>query len=164
MLARISTGLGSSPQARGTLSGVPEAKDTGGIIPAGAGNSRPARGVEGDAWDHPRRRGELKHSRRLSYGGRGSSPQARGTRPPAVPPCAPRGIIPAGAGNSWALAVSSACSRDHPRRRGELVSAARELAWRVGSSPQARGTPVAPAIYANTAGIIPAGAGNSTRG
>ena len=95
--------------------------------------------------------------------GGGSSPQARGTRLRARLPRPSMGIIPAGAGNSDYDESAGTEPGDHPRRRGELVQ--RELPVEIiqGSSPQARGTRRHLRHNTRNRGIIPAGAGNSSR-
>ncbi len=152
---------GSSPQARGTPPGLMCCSRSMGIIPAGAGNSwyEGPRGL--NTGDHPRRRGELYVALAVLVALAGSSPQARGTQSNRRNPRTARGIIPAGAGNSGLAGDYGPLYRDHPRRRGELLSVAQLSASRTGSSPQARGTPPNPSAKANLDGIIPAGAGNS---
>ena len=72
-------------------------------------------------------------------------------------------IIPAGAGNSDQPDGTPAANTDHPRRRGELRLRPPNIPGRVGSSPQARGTPPCRACTPKPQRIIPAGAGNSLR-
>ena len=152
---------GSSPQARGThpitrsvLGGVR-------LIPAGAGNTGHQPRVEWNPLAHPRRRGEHIVLREHISDDGGSSPQARGT-PAAGPPGSPgRRLIPAGAGNTGHGCCWFSARRAHPRRRGEhseFINIAAELP---GSSPQARGTPRSWWASSQTAGLIPAGAGNT---
>ena len=93
--------------------------------------------------------------------GKGSSPQARGTRERGAGGCLEGGIIPAGAGNSRAARSVLMRVRDHPRRRGELPFVKRDPARFLGSSPQARGTPHTHGYRRRAVRIIPAGAGNS---
>ena len=91
---------GSSPHARGTPVGTVHAPRLEGIIPACAGNTRPASTRTDRRWDHPRMRGE--HTPRIigRRRGGGSSPHARGTRGSGTTGCHGWGIIPACAGNT----------------------------------------------------------------
>ena len=73
------------------------------------------------------------------------------------------GIIPAYAGNTF-LAYSSTFSfRDHPRICGEHSCDMSVLSTSAGSSPHMRGTRVRAHGYVDSAGIIPAYAGNTER-
>ena len=69
--------------------------------------------------DHPRLRGEHSFLSKENTEILGSPPPTRGT--PDVPdaPDVPDGITPAYAGNTSNPAADIACSRDHPRLRGE---------------------------------------------
>ena len=131
------------------------------FIPAGAGNTGTVVDRHKTVTVHPRRRGE--HAPRR--GGRGlthgSSPQARGTR--WIYPCATGQLrfIPAGAGNTIAVAAFAPYVAVHPRRRGEHASSAPTCAARTGSSPQARGTPFCHKLSSVSNRFIPAGAGNT---
>ena len=71
------------------------------------------------------------------------------------------GIIPAYAGNTWPPAVAWCKAWDHPRVCGEHAVREDEIAFRRGSSPRMRGTPVASVTIRSMAGIIPAYAGNT---
>ena len=110
---------------------------------------------------HPRRRGEHP-SRRCALRSRaGSSPQARGTRPPQASIQRGSRFIPAGAGNTCSFADSASSLTVHPRRRGEHTSAAQASRTPTGSSPQARGTLKLRAVGSVVTWFIPAGAGNT---
>ena len=89
----------------------------------------------------------------------GSSPHARGL--PADLPWAHSWarIIPACAGFTTRAAARSTYRRDHPRMRGVYVSSASVRASGAGSSPHARGLPVARMVAAGVRRIIPACAG-----
>ena len=117
---------GSSPRARGTPRSRPPAR------------ARPA--------VHPRERGEHFTDGRLRQSGRGSSPRARGTRPHEAACLHIVRFIPASAGNTWPAARCTASRAVHPRERGEHVSTLTAQVLVVGSSPRARGTPVAVAV------------------
>ena len=73
--------------------------------------------------DHPRIRGEHRRTpdRRVAPGG--SSPHTRGALRPAPRRVAPGGIIPAYAGSTACEAPPPAPPPDHPRIRGEHMSA-----------------------------------------
>ena len=70
-------------------------------------------------------------------------------------------IIPAYAGNTRTPTEPATSSRDHPRVCGEHAVREDEIAFRRGSSPRMRGTPVASVTIRSMAGIIPAYAGNT---
>ena len=133
---------GSSPQARGAPFPCTRASGARGLIPAGAGSTqvRPARCPTRVA--HPRRRGEHPALTVSVCSLPGSSPQARGARPPwwGWWPC-PR-LIPAGAGSTTILRARKAAAP--------------------GSSPQARGAPVQLGEPRVVTRLIPAGAGSTT--
>ena len=157
----VSKYSGSSPHARGTRRGRPPQSAPRGIIPACAGNTRPASGCWRTAGDHPRMRGE--HCTMAKYGlpVRGSSPHARGTLPCRTQAGRIPGIIPACAGNTNSGKARAFSSRDHPRMRGEHVVSDVLDAFDLGSSPHARGTLVVLFLGDVSLGIIPACAGNT---
>ena len=71
---------GSSPLSRGILQSLPGKPQTGGIIPALAGNTFPAGPFSEPPEDHPRSRGEYSSSYPRRTAGQGSSPLSRGIR------------------------------------------------------------------------------------
>ena len=89
----------------------------------------------------------------------GSSPLARGLPEPAGDSPARRRIIPARAGFTSGLMVSTSPVRDHPRSRGVYSWAAARVSASTGSSPLARGLPPGPARARHHHRIIPARAG-----
>ena len=95
----------------------------GGIIPAYAGSTDGLPIAEWRRADHPRIRGEHRRTpdRRVAPGG--SSPHTRGALRPAPRRVAPGGIIPAYAGSTACEAPPPAPPPDHPRIRGEHMSA-----------------------------------------
>ena len=113
------SGSGSSPHARGTHVRSCYPLFDAGIIPACAGNTRPANTRTARPWDHPRMRGEHAVSILASRIEWGSSPHARGTPNPARGPRKASGIIPACAGNTCAKSAAKRRKWDHPRMRGE---------------------------------------------
>ena len=92
--------LGSSPRMRGTLLRVRAERQSTGIIPAYAGNTRCRTGFQAGCGDHPRVCGE--HQLDALVGGirTGSSPRMRGTLAPVIIGHVAHGIIPAYAGNT----------------------------------------------------------------
>ena len=153
--------VGSSPQARGTLSSQRAVCVIDRFIPAGAGNTPVFQARKKYSAVHPRRRGE--HSRRISARPMisGSSPQARGTLLAAARARRVKWFIPAGAGNTFAKPGTGATSSVHPRRRGEHFFAPQRTDSFPGSSPQARGTPLEDGAAQVGERFIPAGAGNT---
>ena len=132
---------GSSPHARGTHVRSCYPLFDAGIIPACAGNTRPANTRTARPWDHPRMRGEHAVSILASRIEWGSSPHARGT---------PTGCCHA-----------DGPPRDHPRMRGEHWVPNCAWAYALGSSPHARGTRTPNTKFKLCNGIIPACAGNT---
>ena len=98
-LAVSSRRLGSSPQVRGTSMDRHPPRPRRRIIPAGAGHFAPGFILWKILPDHPRRCGALFRIFAPQYGGRGSSPQVRGTSNQYPAAGIHRGIIPAGAGH-----------------------------------------------------------------
>ncbi len=80
--SRRSPVSGSSPLARGTLSGQYVVGASARFIPAGAGNTLIRAFTSSTTAVHPRWRGEHHGVKRLVVAGLGSSPLARGTRSP----------------------------------------------------------------------------------
>ena len=112
-------GRGSSPHAWGARAGFVVGAAYAGIIPACAGSTLWRGTWVRRGMDHPRMRGEHRHTPAAASPRAGSSPHARRAlgRPEAV--YRVRGIIPACAG-STPPARPIHCSRwDHPRMRGE---------------------------------------------
>ena len=133
--------LGSSPQARGTLTDGLPVHVFDRFIPAGAGNTR-GRGLARRLRAvHPRRRGEHNSSESLYHDFVGSSQQARGTRRCGAWDDSRWRFIPAGAGNTPVHGDTARTRPVHPRRRGEHNAMKAVYLEVIGSSPQARGTP-----------------------
>ena len=93
----------------------------------------------------------------------GSSPLARGTHCVHFSHGVSFGLIPARAGNTLVFLSLFAACRAHPRSRGEHESYGKMSAREAGSSPLARGTPLADLIAPPAPGLIPARAGNTGR-
>ena len=94
----------------------------------------------------------------------GSSPHARGTHNALLAAIIKAGIIPACAGNTWQSEQSRLVAGDHPRMRGEHIDVWLDDFMREGSSPHARGTRRQWRGHGQSAGIIPACAGNTNHG
>ena len=159
----ISTGSGSSPRARGTHRIKTAKNGELRFIPAGAGNTprpcwrRMPRAV------HPRGRGEHRNMGCLRVASGGSSPRARGTRPPRGRHRRRRRFIPAGAGNTPGRLQQFDGGAVHPRGRGEHFDTGSGNILSNGSSPRARGTLHDNLGSGNAERFIPAGAGNTSR-
>ena len=129
------------------------------FIPAGAGNTKlpgplaPLRAV------HPRGRGEhglqLINDKYMT----GSSPRARGTRRQTAHALRMRRFIPAGAGNTALVSLSSGELSVHPRGRGEHGGLDGHGVVQLGSSPRARGTHWSTASLHPCAAVHPRGRG-----
>ena len=134
-----------------------------GIIPALAGNTRRCCAVGPMPRDHPRACGEHETNGFDGLDKAGSSPRLRGTLVRRRRRAGGLGIIPALAGNTSMMSLTSRGSRDHPRACGEHVLL--EFAGGIGqgSSPRLRGTHERAAHEVQRVGIIPALAGNTAK-
>ena len=151
--------VGSSPLARGLHEQQRAGRYRRGIIPARAGFTKPPRPCSSNPRDHPRSRGvycRLKPTRKSL---RGSSPLARGLRPPDRRLHRPRRIIPARAGFTCFLSALPASAGDHPRSRGVYATLRLSNPWAWGSSPLARGLLGLVGLKTFEDRIIPARAG-----
>ena len=132
--------LGSSPRMRGTLLRVRAERQSTGIIPAYAGNTRISQLQGMTTRDHPRVCGEHLTENEAHREGEGSSPRMRGTLAVVFNYDGYMGIIPAYAGNTHTQVGTIRHTRDHPRVCGE------HRPWQInhkqppGSSPRMRGT------------------------
>ena len=152
---------GSSPHARGAphLADVDPAPR--GIIPACAGSTPPMSGHTEGPRDHPRMRGEHFFNLSALHSAPGSSPHARGALGRRFEQHGEGGIIPACAGSTDLKVISRRDLRDHPRMRGEHLSAMSVIHAPAGSSPHARGARRYVSDPIDAAGIIPACAGST---
>ncbi len=132
---------GSSPLARGGPVTLWHDDSPGGLIPAGAGRTRPRRTACSQPRAHPRWRGADSSATLYDAERPGSSPLARGGLARVV----------------MLLPSSSA----HPRWRGADRPASRSRSRAEGSSPLARGGRVLAQVAEGQAGLIPAGAGRT---
>ena len=157
------TGRGSSPLARGLPQVHRLGSRDGGIIPARAGFTAEVLGPRTHQRDHPRSRGVYGGAGRWGQAPVGSSPLARGLR-------VMRGgggwwtrIIPARAGFTPTVPESPGHAGDHPRSRGVYAWPPSTPTSSSGSSPLARGLPVACMVVSVFWWIIPARAGFTFR-
>ena len=152
---------GSSPHARGALRGAAGVGRRGGIIPACAGSTSLLAAHRRRMGDHPRMRGEHSVASFRWSSAEGSSPHARGALHRRLRAYKHHGIIPACAGSTFVGGLQLETARDHPRMRGEHLSAWQTLRPLRGSSPHARGAPYYLSSAFATSGIIPACAGST---
>ena len=153
--------FGSSPLARGTLSGFPAPFFLTRLIPARAGNTPDCYPSRSPAPAHPRSRGEHKEHDIKEHAHRGSSPLARGTRLIVFPGYGVGRLIPARAGNTRFSAEALMKVPAHPRSRGEHLLRFGPEIFRAGSSPLARGTHIIRDLDTYATRLIPARAGNT---
>ena len=113
---------------------------------------------------HPRSRGEHPSPLHSAAHTPGSSPLARGTLDTHQRRHLRAGLIPARAGNTSGDPVCAHGSWAHPRSRGEHSDGPIAHVLREGSSPLARGTLRGLTVEDGARGLIPARAGNTTRG
>ena len=131
------------------------------FIPAGAGNTWAPHVRQAMDAVYPRRCGEHDIKANIASEHFGLSPQVRGTRCRKPWPSKPGRFIPAGAGNTRALAVSAMPDAVYPRRCGEHALIAAIHFSEDGLSPQVRGTPPQNCLQVVQVRFIPAGAGNT---
>ena len=131
------------------------------IIPAHAGNTVWMKLSPDFRRDHPRACGEHGLIVAVVIAHKGSSPRMRGTLDAVAVGQAGHGIIPAHAGNTVALSLSSSAIWDHPRACGEHEAGAGLQTFGEGSSPRMRGTQSFVFALGRVRGIIPAHAGNT---
>ena len=151
--------LGSSPLARGLLGPLGPADISYGIIPARAGFTRSGTRRLVGPTDHPRSRGVYCCHQSAWTARPGSSPLARGLLANPRLPAPTEWIIPARAGFTPRARRGGPPAADHPRSRGVYLAKMAGLNVNSGSSPLARGSPVAGKPREIVGRIIPARAG-----
>ena len=156
--------MGSSPLARGLQFFRTELLKPRGIIPARAGFTRMGCTAGDIDRDHPRSRGVYHVDVLAGYGQVGSSPLARGLLCRLFRCDLAYRIIPARAGFTLETEGKNFLTQDHPRSRGVYSWSMCPLEQVLGSSPLARGLPVAGDGSIWPWGIIPARAGFTPRG
>ena len=109
------------------------------LIPAHAGNTSRSFFLNSCSWTHPRARGEYSLLKVLNHYGKGSSPRTRGIQIKSVFSQTIKGLIPAHAGNTFAVHLLAWCAGAHPRARGEYVVTITSEPGSTGSSPRTRG-------------------------
>ena len=129
------------------------------IIPARAGFTPGRRRSPGRGSDHPRSRGVYAVLPAGVQTGNGSSPLARGLQNEPSADTQPRRIIPARAGFTHGRERPARKRWDHPRSRGVYTTTFRRPGRGRGSSPLARGLPMAGYDLGTAWRIIPARAG-----
>ena len=160
--AYSSRDLGSSPLARGLPARRRRPARRFGIIPARAGFTTSCPWLEEPRRDHPRSRGVYGRKSNGRDAQEGSSPLARGLLRGRFARVPGGRIIPARAGFTHASSPHRRSATDHPRSRGVYVRPNDSQGVSVGSSPLARGLPLADLPLALVDGIIPARAGFTT--
>ena len=156
-----SSGCGSSPRGRGTLS--PPGIYCQGLrfIPARAGNTGKRVADSGPGSVHPRAGGEHTSSLRRVEFRTGSSPRGRGTHERSKEGARQTRFIPARAGNTRSFLRCWRGRTVHPRAGGEHKIIPRQRSPVDGSSPRGRGTRQGDIAFAADVRFIPARAGNT---
>ena len=152
---------GLSPLARGTLCRCQHCWRVIRFIPAGAGNTVPRIISLSSSSVYPRWRGEHSASLMPIIGLGGLSPLARGTRRQRIVRLPLHRFIPAGAGNTSTLSITTDREPVYPRWRGEHPNGSALSYPQIGLSPLARGTQSDAIDALIDARFIPAGAGNT---
>ena len=134
---------GSSPHARGLPLSTTTICVRLGIIPARAGFTSKFAVATLTELDHPRTRGVYRGLSPKTCPQSGSSPHARGLRNKELPWGEPHGIIPARAGFTHKSYRTNVHAQDHPRTRGVYFGICATGRGIFGSSPHARGLPLA---------------------
>ncbi len=155
---------GLSPLARGTLCRCQHCWRVIRFIPAGAGNTVPRIISLSSSTVYPRWRGEHSASLMPIIGLGGLSPLARGTRRQRIVRLPLHRFIPAGAGNTSTLSITTDREPVYPRWRGEHPNGSALSYPQIGLSPLARGTQSDAIDALIDARFIPAGAGNTNMG
>ena len=109
---------GSSPRVRGRLAWADDAPHWLGLIPAGAGQTRPVQYRRPAHGAHPRGCGADAGANVLAVSRQGSSPRVRGRRPGGVDLVEQVGLIPAGAGQTPLCPAVAPRRGAHPRGCG----------------------------------------------
>ncbi len=155
---------GSSPRMRGTDPGVVQDALSFRFIPAHAGNRLRPISMMVVRSVHPRACGEQVARRLAPPHPIGSSPRMRGTAAATRSARDRERFIPAHAGNSSGVNISSHHCAVHPRACGEQAAVASLTNGRAGSSPRMRGTVELDLVGGVGPRFIPAHAGNSCLG
>ena len=154
---------GSSPLTRGKLPRGIAVRTRHGLIPAHAGKTCECIEMLGQAWAHPRSRGENVGRLVLTRTHPGSSPLTRGKRSVREDERAMTGLIPAHAGKTTAIRGGHRSYQAHPRSRGENETHPLIVPIVAGSSPLTRGKLPPSESPVFVSGLIPAHAGKTSR-
>ena len=133
------TWTGSPPHTRGKEDELARADRGVGITPAYAGKSIRRQLPKSAAWDHPRIRGEKFDLSDLFKAILGSPPHTRGKVGDWHNRRVDEGITPAYAGKSPSTFAVLHAAKDHPRIRGEKLTAPFQPQKDLGSPPHTRG-------------------------
>ncbi len=133
------------------------------FIPAGAGNTLPLSALLARNTVYPRWRGEHRSSHYFPFFFDGLSPLARGTRRQRIVRLPLHRFIPAGAGNTSTLSITTDREPVYPRWRGEHWQNKHRGTRGAGLSPLARGTLDQAVLFFQRRRFIPAGAGNTPK-
>ena len=154
---------GSSPQVRGRLDVAAWVNVVFGLIPAGAGQTRPPSDRRRVLAAHPRGCGADLTLFVFLTQSIGSSPRVRGRRGRRSVEVRGHGLIPAGAGQTRDKHGQAGALGAHPRGCGADGSRSRVRRVSGGSSPRVRGRHCRLLIGRWFRGLIPAGAGQTAR-
>ena len=154
-------GTGSSPLTRGKHVDGPAGRDVGGLIPAHAGKTRPAPPSACAQGAHPRSRGENIQTCVQVAADLGSSPLTRGKQNMTRATRWRLGLIPAHAGKTRRLILTSSVKWAHPRSRGENALPSPSALADKGSSPLTRGKRPRTHLWDSPMWLIPAHAGKT---
>ena len=141
--------------------GIRRARTSTRLIPAWAGKTEIAEGIEIEARAHPRVGGENVVPKVKAAAAIGSSPRGRGKPHLHRGPGHPRRLIPAWAGKTRQRRGGAWPRRAHPRVGGENEETLRPRTFAGGSSPRGRGKRIPSALVPSEVGLIPAWAGKT---
>ena len=110
--------IGSSPRVRGRRVPRPSSKPRTRLIPAGAGQTRPRNRAGREHTAHPRGCGADIEAIITAQASNGSSPRVRGRLLEGAGLRLPRGLIPAGAGQTHSAGLQPRSRWAHPRGCG----------------------------------------------
>ena len=152
---------GSSPLTRGKRGRSREWLSSLGLIPAHAGKTRNAGGLEVPRGAHPRSRGENFARVPVGKTCAGSSPLTRGKPLPCTRNTRTARLIPAHAGKTNSSRITGHMWAAHPRSRGENYAIADLFSRKQGSSPLTRGKRNSFMYTSMSERLIPAHAGKT---
>ena len=154
---------GSSPQVRGRLDVAAWVNVVFGLIPAGAGQTRPPSDRRRVLAAHPRGCGADLTLFVFLTQSIGSSPRVRGRRGRRSVEVRGHGLIPAGAGQTRDKHGQAGALGAHPRGCGADGTRPTTCTRQRGSSPRVRGRLRIEVVDGQATGLIPAGAGQTVR-